>query len=324
MSFTKKKIIPISIEKQIELSEKEYLSKNTILLQNIPIDIYSKEILYQKKFLGQYGHINKIFLFQKNKEEKKENNAIIQFDTINQAALTITSLHNFNIGNNQRLKISYLITKYCPVFLQNKTCFNYNCFCIHSLKISDYLLKEIYCKEVINSNKFALSILNVTESCFNLIFENLIGDNFYERQKKFPKMTMKKLKSDIFNKLSKEECKTDKNDNLKSNTLFKKQCIKINKNSVKQLKNLRKIIKINNNLRFSNSIYNNKEESRFQFVNKEENINDKVIVPDFVRALINKLLFSNNFLKYNNNDLSYTKYFNFNNYHLNWFDFFFS
>ena len=323
MSLTKKKIIPISIEKQIQLSEKEFLSKNTILLQNIPLDIFSKEILYQKKFLGQYGHINKIFLFQ-NKEEKEENDAIIQFDTINQAALTIISLHNFNIGNNQRLKISYLITKYCPAFLQNKVCLNYNCFCIHNLKISDYLLKEIYCKEVINYYEFALSILKVTDSTFKLIFENLIGDDFYERQKKFPKITIKKLKSEVFNKISNEECKNEKNENLKSNNFLKKQCIKSNKNSVKKLKTLRKSIKITNNLRFSKSVYNKVEQSRFQFVNKEENVNDKVFVPDFVIELINKLLISNMVLKYNINEISCERYFHFNNYHLNWFDFFFS
>ena len=323
MSFTKKKIIPISIEKQIQLSEKEFLSKNTILLQNIPLDIFSKEILYQKKFLGQYGHINKIFLFQ-NKEEKEENDAIIQFDTINQAALTIISLHNFNIGNNQKLKISYLITKYCPAFLQNKVCLNYNCFCIHNLKISDYLLKEIYCKEVINYYEFALSILKVTDSTFKLIFENLIGDDFYERQKKFPKITIKKLKSEVFNKISNEECKNENNENLKSNNFLKKQCIKSNKNSVKKLKTLRKSIKITNNLRFSKSVYNKVEQSRFQFVNKEENVNDKVFVPDFVIELINKLLISNMVIKYNINELSCERYFHFNNYHLNWFDFFFS
>ena len=323
MSFTKKKIITISIEKHIELSEKEYLSKNTILLQNIPKDIYSREILYQKKFLGQYGHINKIFLFQKNKKEKEENNAIIQFDTVNQAALTVISLHNFNIGNNERLKISYLITKYCSYFLQNKTCLDYNCFCIHSLKISDYLLKEIHCNEHINYYEFALSILNVTESSFNLIFENLIGDNFYEKQKKFPKMTMKKLKSDIFKKRFNEECKINKNDNPKSNTFLKKQCIKINKDSVKKLKNF---IKIHNNynLRFSKTLYNKTEHSRFQFVNKEENINDKVIVPEFVIELIKYLLFSKNILKYNNIALFNARFFNFNKFHLNWFDFFFS
>ena len=323
MSLTKKKIIPISIEKQIQLSEKEFLSKNTILLQNIPLDIFSKEILYQKKFLGQYGHINKIFLFQ-NKEEKEENDAIIQFDTINQAALTIISLHNFNIGNNQKLKISYLITKYCPAFLQNKVCLNYNCFCIHNLKISDYLLKEIYCEEVINYYEFALSILKVTDSTFKLIFENLIGDDFYERQKKFPKITIKKLKSEVFNKISNEECKNEKNENLKSNNFLKKQCIKSNKNSVKKLKTLRKSIKITNNLRFSKSVYNKVEQSRFQFVNKEENVNDKVFVPDFVIELINKLLISNMVLKYNINEISCERYFHFNNYHLNWFDFFFS
>ncbi len=323
MSLTKKKIIPISIEKQIQLSEKEFLSKNTILLQNIPLDIFSKEILYQKKFLGQYGHINKIFLFQ-NKEEKEENDAIIQFDTINQAALTIISLHNFNIGNNQKLKISYLITKYCPAFLQNKVCLNYNCFCIHNLKISDYLLKEIYCEEVINYYEFALSILKVTDSTFKLIFENLIGDDFYERQKKFPKITIKKLKSEVFNKISNEECKNEKNENLKSNNFLKKQCIKSNKNSVKKLKTLRKSIKITNNLRFSKSVYNKVEQSRFQFVNKEENVNDKVFVPDFVIELINKLLISNMVIKYNINELSCERYFHFNNYHLNWFDFFFS
>ena len=49
-------------EQSFYLSKKIYLSKNTIIISNIPENLFSKDTLYQKKFLGQYGHINKMVL----------------------------------------------------------------------------------------------------------------------------------------------------------------------------------------------------------------------------------------------------------------------
>ena len=76
----------------------------------------------------------------------------------------------------------------------------------------------------------------------------------------------------------------------------KKKCK--NKNNLSKENEL--IIKKNNknqNISFSKCIISNEqlEHSRFQFVNKIENIEDKVIIPDFVIEIIKKLLFSNYF-----------------------------
>ena len=54
------------------------------------------------------GHIKEIHLFL---NRKNKYNVILPFDTVNQDALAILSLHNF-IVKNQILKINYLITKY--------------------------------------------------------------------------------------------------------------------------------------------------------------------------------------------------------------------
>ena len=75
MSQNKNKIIKISLSLNKKLSKKRFISKNTILISNIPLEIFSKEILNQKKYLGQYGHINHIYLF---KNEKKYIQKIMQ------------------------------------------------------------------------------------------------------------------------------------------------------------------------------------------------------------------------------------------------------
>lgn len=292
MSSTTKKLIEISPSSQMILSQKTFISKNSVYIKNIPQEIFIKDILYQKKFLGQYGHINQIILFQRKKEGKIKNEAIIRFDTVNQAALAILSLFNFKLGNIN-LKISYLKTKYCLRFLKNKECLNEDCFYIHTLKINDYLFKEIQFNENVNTFKFALKTLNVSEMSFKLIFEKLIGENYFESHKKFPKLTLKKLKNENFIKSLIDEKQNIINEKVNET---KKKCKKKNKINVSKENEL--IIKKNNkiqNISFSKCIINNEqlEHSRFQFVNKIENIEDKVIIPDFVKEIIKKLLFSN-------------------------------
>ena len=59
-----------------------------------------------------------------------------------------------------------------------------NCFYIHNLKINNYLYKEIQFNEIINNFNLALNILDVSILSFSLIFEKLIGYNYYEKKKK--------------------------------------------------------------------------------------------------------------------------------------------
>ena len=171
MSICKKTTNLISNEEKNQLSNKFFIVKNIIFLSRIPREIFSKEILIQKKFLGQYGHINQLYLINNNKHE---NSVIAQFDTVNQAALSIIALNNFEINKNQKLKISYYYSRYCHSFLNNKECKNVNCLFIHSTKINDYLYKEIQVNEYINSFLFALNILDVSLTSFQLLSERII------------------------------------------------------------------------------------------------------------------------------------------------------
>jgi hypothetical protein len=170
-----KSLPPLLSEQSYNLSKLNYLSKNIISISNIPDNLFSKDILYQKKFLGQYGHINQMILLNNHKNEK---NVIVQFDTVNQAALAILSLQNFKIDENIKLKATYFINKYCYYFLNNKDCPNLNCLFLHNIKVNNYLLLDLQNNKSIDSYKFALDVLNLSKPIFDVIYIKLIGDNF--------------------------------------------------------------------------------------------------------------------------------------------------
>ena len=282
--MSKKQSNQITQEEKMILSNKFYLIKNIVFISNIPKEFFTKEILFQKKFLGQYGHINQICLINNN---KIENSLIVHFDTVNQAALAIIALNNFEI-NEKKIKISYYNTRYCHFFLNNKECPNPNCFYIHTNKINDYIYKEIKVNEYINSFMFALKILNISYNCFQLIYEKIIGEQYFEKYKKFPKLTVKKLKNEEykFEKILKENIKSKKKVKSKS---------KSNENSLINYQNLS-----NENYSQNNSLNDIKvseirensrsEKSRFQFVRNKENQTDKVNVPDFILNTVDKIL----------------------------------
>ena len=235
MSFNRKNLNHISPEEKNVLSKKMFIFKNTVFISNIPKEIFSKEILYQKKFLGQYGHINQLFLINNN---KIENSLIVQFDTINQAALCIISLENFEMGEKKHLKANYYNTKFCHFFLNNKECKNSNCLFIHSLKINNYLYKEFQEGDYINSFQFALNILEVSLNSFKLISDKFIGEKFFEKKGKFPKMTMKKLKrEELIKNLSDQNEKNNQKSIIKN---FSLNDIKIYENYLKTLDNINK------------------------------------------------------------------------------------
>ena len=295
MSVFKKQSNLMSQDEKIILLNKYFILKNTVFISNIPKEFFTKEILYQKKFLGQYGHINQMFLINNN---KIENSVIVQFDTVNQAALSIIALNNFEINKNIKIKISYYNTRYCHYFLNNKECQNPNCLFIHTSKINDYLYKEINMNEYFNSFQFALNILNVSLDSFKIIYEKIIGEKYFEKYEKFPKMTIKKLKNEENsnnlnrNNINKQNLKINqKNKNVKKN---KSRSFE---NSLKNLENLSnkknlQIRAMSNNIKNSinNLTENRTKNSRFLFVKNNENREDKVNVPDFVINIIDKYL----------------------------------
>ncbi len=292
-------------EQSYYLSKKIYLSKNTIILSNIPENLFSKDILYQKKFLGQYGHINKMVLSKNSQNEKK---IIVQFDTVNQAALAILSLHNFKI-ENIKLKVNYFIIKYCLYYLNNKECSNPNCVFLHEKKINNYLLLELKNNKIIDCFKFALDILNLTKKTFDIIYLKLIGDDYYEIQKKFPKLSMKKLKNEDFIKslyhhYEKEQNinkKNKKKNNIKNNISNRNSFDSLESNTENLLSSSDESIeKINDSIQkyqYEN-IFKRKNNSRFDFVNKN---NDKLNcnIPDFVLDFLDKY-FTLHYININN------------------------
>ena len=324
MSIYKKQNSLMLQVKKIDLFNKLFILKNTVFISNIPKEIFYKDILYQKKFLGQYGHINQIFLINNN---KIENSVIAQFDTVNQAALSILALDNFEVYNNEKLKISYYYTKFCHHFLNNKECKNPNCLFIHSNKKNDYLYKEININEYFNSFLFALNILNVSVESFQLVSAKIIGEKFFEREKKFPKMTVKKLKNEenlrnLNQSNNFQSQKSNENNNNKINC--KKVKSRSHENSLKKLENIS-----NQNLKirsFSNidtsKINLNKsrtEHSRFLFVKINENNEDKVNVPDFVINTIDQFL-KLYIIGKNHNQVNLIKSVNTVNFNANWQD----
>ena len=330
-----------------------FLCKNSIYLSNLPKNLLNKDILYQKKYLGQYGHINSM-IFVKNKN--KEKSVIIQFDTVNQAALAILSLHNFEV-EDKFLEVNYFKTKFCFYYLNKKECTNNNCTYLHEKKINDYLYIKLNNNENIDSHSLALDILNVSKNSFEIIYDKIIGKKYYETQKKFPKMTIKKLKSDLFKKkknkntynVSFHEKKYENNSNNNNHFYNNNINNNINKNyysnKIYKFKSYNFINKLNSIALDSLSVRNNQENnnnhddssnssinsdkmnfsfsynnhSRFNFVNNN-NFEEGINVPEYIIDIIDQNLT----LLVNSNDKSQKNNFDFeNNFNINsnWSDF---
>ncbi len=314
MSIHYKKFLQLSLPQSFILSKHTYISKKIVLVTNIPNYLFSKEILYQKKYLGQYGHIRQmILLINKN----NENNVITQFDTNNQAALAILSLHNFNI-DNYKLNSFYYITKFCNNILNNLKCQDSNCLFLHNMNNNDLSLFELKNKNNFDSFKFALEILHVEKSFFDSIYNKLIGDNYYELHKKFPKLTMKKLKNkDLIKSFNENKNNNNNKDNTKKEKIISdintkdidlfnekntKNLIDDNQKSTSDNSNSDSEKKISNNE--LNCFFKKRKFSRFDFVNYKKNYNLSVVIPDYFLDFIDKIitLFYIDNKKGNNND----------------------
>ena len=99
---------------------------------------------------------------------KNEKNVIAQFDTVNQAALAILALDNFELNNGFKIKIMYYLTKFCNHFLNNKECLNQNCLFIHTANINEYQYERITNPNQLNSFQFALDVLNIPKNIFEI------------------------------------------------------------------------------------------------------------------------------------------------------------
>jgi hypothetical protein len=285
MSYNQMQRKTNSPDNSVELSKFNFVLKNTILIMNLPIELYSKDILYQKKYLGQFGHINHIF-FDKN-YRNEEKNIIVQFDTNNQAALAVLFLENFLVGK-KRLKVSYFISKFCYCFLHNKKCLNKNCLYIHDLFINELLFYKIDNLALFDSFKFALSVVNISLKIITIIKKKVFKDDYFEEFKKFPKITIKKLKNKDYikkffpgkiNDINLQSCKNSSEDDS------------INTNNSSK------------NLSDSSMKIKRKNHSRFNFVkNTNKNENYSICIPNYILDFIDNLVYSLLFNSNNNCD----------------------
>ena len=306
-----------------------FICKNSVFISNLPENILIKDILYQKKFIGQYGHIKSMIFL--NLQKKDEKNLIVQFDTINQAALCILSLNNLNICG-KKIKIKYLQTNYCYYFLNNIECKINNCIYLHSKQINSYLYKQLNYNENIDSLNLAIKILNLTKGLYDKIYNKLIGENFYNNNLKFPKLTIKKLKKYLTLIENKNETNLNQNkikdknviskiNNIKLNNLIKKTYVNNckfsdEKSTSSDSSSSNNEINKNNRSLISIIFFNNLNHSRFNFV-KENNVNNenRIDIPNYVLNYINNAL-----IKQINDKLNYFSYDNYKyiNYFVNW------
>ena len=129
----------------------------------------------------------------------------------------------------------------------------------------------------------------------------LIEENYYQKNKKFPKLTIKKLKNQEYIKkiypIAIEELK-NKNNTINKENNYKNE---LNENSKNSSEDDSTIDSYKNKKSYIQKI-KRRNNSRFDFVKKEnDNNNFKVIIPEFVLDFIDKSIFFslyiNNYIK---------------------------
>ncbi len=348
MSFSNQ--IFMTQEELNEYSSYSYLCKNTIFITKISSNLLNKDLLFQKRYLGQYGHINSINFVRNQKNNGK--NIVVKFDTVNQAALCILSLQNFEVDENIKLEVRYFTTKYCYFYLLGKECQNNNCLFLHEKKINDNIYINIKPGEIIDSQKLALNNLKINKRTFENVYNNIVKPNFYKIHKKFPKLTIKKLKGYILenknnfkNKDNNKNHNNNKknffnNDNNSNNNNNNSNYSINNSNSINnnndnyndnnnnEISNINTVINNKNNNFFVNNLINKIslsfifkrrfQHSRFDFVEQNVNNNYKIEIPEQIFEFISNYLILfcfnnvNNFINNNNAHKNYKYEFNIN------------
>ena len=347
MSFSNQ--IFMTQEELNEYSSYSYLCKNTIFITKISSNLLNKDLLFQKRYLGQYGHINSINFVRNQKNNGK--NIVVKFDTVNQAALCILSLQNFEVDENIKLEVRYFTTKYCYFYLLGKECQNNNCLFLHEKKINDNIYINIKPGEIIDSQKLALNNLKINKRTFENVYNNIVIPNFYKIHKKFPKLTIKKLKGYILenknNFKNKDNNKNNNNNkkkffnndnnsnnsnysinNSNSNNSINNSNDNYNDNNNNEISNINTVINNKNNNFFVNNLINKIslsfifkrrfQHSRFDFVEQNVNNNYKIEIPEQIFEFISNYLILfcfnnvNNFINNNNAHKNYKYEFNIN------------
>jgi RNase P subunit RPR2 len=194
------------------------------------------------------------------------------------------------------------------------------------------LYKQLNYNENIDSLNLAIKILNLTKGLYDKIYNKLIGENFYNNNLKFPKLTIKKLKKYLTLIENKNETNLNQNkikdknviskiNNIKLNNLIKKTYVNNckfsdEKSTSSDSTSSNNEINKNNRSLISIIFFNNLNHSRFNFV-KENNVNNenRIDIPSYVLNYINNAL-----IKQINDKLNYFSYDNYKyiNYFVNW------
>ncbi len=151
------------------------IKRNLLYLSNIPKDL-PLDLLITDEFLGHYGKIQKSCIKSSTIEHSQTESlaVLITYEREIDACLAILALNNFQI-NNQILKASFGITRYCSSFLQNKKCKSKKCYFLHVeaeerdiIKIKDNNLKDCFMEEEDQMMVFILSS-NLRSNVFEIL-----------------------------------------------------------------------------------------------------------------------------------------------------------
>lgn len=124
---------PPRSRKNQKLNRLRVTQKNLVYAINLPESIAEESILSQPNYFGQYGPIRKIVVKPRsNSRSQKLFSAYITYKDIISASYCVLSLDGFLIENNH-VKASYGMTKYCTFFINGQVCLNEDCVFLHRL-----------------------------------------------------------------------------------------------------------------------------------------------------------------------------------------------
>jgi hypothetical protein len=229
-----------------------------------------------------------------------------------------------------------------------KECQNNNCLFLHEKKINDNIYINIKPGEIIDSQKLALNNLKINKRTFENVYNNIVKPNFYKIHKKFPKLTIKKLKGYILenknNFKNKDNNKNNNNNkkkffnndnnsnnnnnnnnysinNSNSNNSINNSNDNYNDNNNNEISNINTVINNKNNNFFVNNLINKIslsfifkrrfQHSRFDFVEQNVNNNYKIEIPEQIFEFISNYLILfcfNNVNNFINNNNSHKNY----------------
>eukprot|EP00485_Elphidium_margaritaceum_P014415 CAMPEP_0202726016 /NCGR_PEP_ID=MMETSP1385-20130828/184397_1 /ASSEMBLY_ACC=CAM_ASM_000861 /TAXON_ID=933848 /ORGANISM="Elphidium margaritaceum" /LENGTH=370 /DNA_ID=CAMNT_0049392227 /DNA_START=92 /DNA_END=1204 /DNA_ORIENTATION=+ len=124
--------------------------KNIVYVVGLPVSLCNAKLLKSNKWFGRFGAISRI-CFNTSPKCVKANSVptFITYSTEEAAVEAIAKMNLYCLTDGTRLKTNYGRTKYCPMFCEQKKCFNEKCKYLHQWAKFDDIITE---QEIIDFN----------------------------------------------------------------------------------------------------------------------------------------------------------------------------